>query len=398
MQVLRKLAWSMAPALVALPLFVMSAPAQAEAGTLSAEAQEDLELIAQEKGLTFAEAQARYGWEETFAEVVNRLQDTYPEEYAGESINDGIPWIAFKGPVPQGAVDLTKDIPVPVTLIPDKGYSEAELKKTLEDHHYRVFRHAGIVDVSSGYDIETGAITIEAFPAEQPKNPDDLLAQLQPAQARSATVSVTVKLADKPSANAEAAYLRGGGMLNNGTASHCTSAFVIEKTDGTGTGISTAHHCAGPASLRYYRHGTSGSNYTTVERRNLHGGTYGDMAWYSRGGYTPSPTFYYTWDRVRDVTRVLRPARGQSLCNFGRNTGRKCSTTVYSVGECNNFYCGLIAATAHVTDRGDSGGPWYFNTTAYGIHHGGPDVDGKARSVFTPASNLPIIGARVLTR
>ncbi|MCU9970999.1 trypsin-like serine protease [Mobiluncus mulieris] len=37
----------------------------------------------------------------------------------------------------------------------------------------------------------------------------------------------------------------------------------------------------------------------------------------------------------------------------------------------------------HVTQRGDSGGPWFSSGGAAGIHKGQIYVDGQASSVFT---------------
>jgi streptogrisin C len=39
----------------------------------------------------------------------------------------------------------------------------------------------------------------------------------------------------------------------------------------------------------------------------------------------------------------------------------------------------------NTTIPGDSGGPWYFNFTAYGSHKGGCTIDGVLRNVFSVA-------------
>ncbi|MFC4009157.1 trypsin-like serine protease [Nonomuraea purpurea] len=152
------------------------------------------------------------------------------------------------------------------------------------------------------------------------------------------------------------------------------------------------------AKLRYYRHGTSGSNYTNVTRRDSIPYRYGDATWYSRGAYTPSPTFYYNWDMARDVTSVKRPILDQNICRFGRTTGRNCSTPVWVTDVCARDYCDLVATTGHTAENGDSGGPWFLNTTAYGVHKGWKEIADKRRSIFTEAANFPYMDVSVLTR
>lgn len=48
----------------------------------------------------------------------------------------------------------------------------------------------------------------------------------------------------------------------------------------------------------------------------------------------------------------------------------------------------MNATVKYTTQGGDSGGPWFYNTTAHGIHHGYTTIDGYKRSLFTPAADL----------
>lgn len=48
-------------------------------------------------------------------------------------------------------------------------------------------------------------------------------------------------------------------------------------------------------------------------------------------------------------------------------------------------------------DGGDSGGPWYFGFSAYGIHHG-PKWHFGGRDLYTPVVLLPdALGVHVAT-
>ncbi|MEV0830095.1 S1 family peptidase [Nonomuraea rubra] len=383
--------------LIALPLALFSAPAQA-----AAEPEEDLRLLAEQRGLSLAEARARYGWQEAFAAVAAQAERRFPAQFAAASIGDGAASIAFKGEIPEEAAALAARVPAPVKLLAHQGYSRAELKATLEAQHHRILNEPGIAHVTSYHHPGTGAITIEAVPASKPADPEALRARLQPAQTLRSGITVSVKLAETASGGDDAArgsvaYLRGGGMLNLPSGkSHCTAGFVVKTANGTG--ITTAHHCAdaGIDTLRYYRHGSSGSDYTVVSKRTALPRQYGDVIWYSRGTYTPSPTFHHTWDHTRDVLGTGTAVPGQDLCHFGRSTGRVCST-VHSLDVCRDGYCGLTATADRSAAPGNSGGPWYYGNTAYGIHKGHGVFDGADRDLFTPIGALSHLNVSVLT-
>lgn len=52
-----------------------------------------------------------------------------------------------------------------------------------------------------------------------------------------------------------------------------------------------------------------------------------------------------------------------------------------------------------ITEPGDSGGPWFLGTTAYGIHSGRARVWFRLRSVFTPVALLREgLGVQAMTR
>lgn len=48
----------------------------------------------------------------------------------------------------------------------------------------------------------------------------------------------------------------------------------------------------------------------------------------------------------------------------------------------------LVAPLPHVTGGGDSGGPWFYSNTAYGIHHGVMEIWWKNQSLFSPVIYL----------
>ncbi|MEI3614887.1 hypothetical protein [Pseudogracilibacillus sp. SO30301A] len=56
----------------------------------------------------------------------------------------------------------------------------------------------------------------------------------------------------------------------------------------------------------------------------------------------------------------------------------------------------MTAVSRHITSGGDSGGPWFYGGTAYGIHSGYQTISNVKRSQFTPAVNMQnTVGMRV---
>ncbi|MEV4113424.1 hypothetical protein [Nonomuraea sp. NPDC049695] len=368
-------------------------PAQAEPEDVATIADEqaalaqDLGTVAADEGLTSEEATARYGWQEDFVTFANHLQDTYPDEYAGAAVtDDGAAWVAFKGTPPTEAFARAAGVPVPVRVIADKGFSEAELNKTLTDTYYGIRARKDLVaDTGGDYDVETGVVTIEVQPQAglTAAARQQLKGDLQPASVPGSPIQVDVTVVDQVEQGTEA-YIRGGGYLDLPEDRICTTAFTVKLRDG-GYGVSTAEHCGRGRTLRYLNHGSSA--YTTIKWKGGNENIFGDFAWYTRGSYTAARTYFWDYNKTRYVDQVKRPVKGIKIAHFGRTTGTKHSK-VYKVNICSGDACGLTAMTKSGTKGGDSGGPWYWGGTAYGIHRGAKKMGGTWRAVFTPALAL----------
>ena len=68
---------------------------------------EDLQFIADQRGISLQEAIDRYGWHDNFSLAASRIREAYPETFAGAEIVDGAnAWIAFTGRPPREALDI----------------------------------------------------------------------------------------------------------------------------------------------------------------------------------------------------------------------------------------------------------------------------------------------------
>jgi hypothetical protein len=160
----------------------------------------DLMWIADDMGISVEEAIFRYGWQTQFSEVATRLESTYPDQFAGAAIVDNgcRARIAFRGPVPDLAVELAATLPVRVELVGDTGFSQAELVDTLQEVYGPIVTHPEIANASGGPDPETGIIQIHAQP-RGPTTPTEraaLCARLQPPPPDNPSITVQLTLVE----------------------------------------------------------------------------------------------------------------------------------------------------------------------------------------------------------
>ncbi|MFB9965507.1 S1 family peptidase [Sinosporangium siamense] len=357
----------------------------------------DLKLIARTEKISYEEAINRYAWIPSLDKVAASIRKTYPEEAAGLAIvNDGRGLIVgFKGKIPDDAVNLARTLPVEVKFIGNKGFSEEELKRTLEHAHHALATREDLAKIAGEYDIETGEISFLVRPEVALRNERDrqgLEARLLPSPPVNPNIRFKLTVTDADIAVPVDGYIRGGGLQNfEGV---CTSGFNI--TNGTGRRATTANHCRDINSsglLRYNNHPTQGGGTDTSAQTRS---TYYDIASYSVGLFTGTRTFYYDWNLPRYVDDFgISPTIGQRVCKFGRTTGADCST-IDSVNATRTYagrtYHAQIVTDARITDGGDSGGPWYFGNRAWGFSAAKVDPwigDLNGESTFSPAYLIP---------
>lgn len=169
----------------------------------------------------------------------------------------------------------------------------------------------------------------------------------------------------------------GGGRLEavGGGDLACTAGFAVSAPS---RGLLTASHCAN--SLTHENE--SGDPEVATTHKGDHEGEWGDFQWYTTGEWE-SDDFYYDVGFRRDAAVVGAPVEGQTLCRFGHKTGKQCDE-VYKLNQSKGVLEHLTAMHNREADAGDSGGPWFYGTTIYGIHHGGQWIWFKHRDLFSP--------------
>ncbi|MCF6473491.1 hypothetical protein FAF44_34655 [Nonomuraea sp. MG754425] len=346
---------------------------------------EDLRYLAKLDGTGLAEAIDRHGWQSDYMEIREKLRESFPAEFAGaerESDGSGV-WFGFKDEVPDEAVRLARTLPVTVRLQGGQGFSETEIAQAKTLVHADINKRAGVAGNATSYDVRTGAINVEveyaatARSAEQPEALATVAATAVPLAGR---MHVNVTKADLDSGD-EDKIVRGGAHFDD-----CTTGFILRGIPSPHhKRVATAGHCGKPKSYRYYQNHSSDGGATSTKRMWWHYGKWGDLAYYTTGAYTGSPTFYSAWHTKRSVTsRSGRPSVGDYVCHFGKSSGRSCSYVHISDLDYSGVE-GRVVVRDYVSEGGDSGGPWYYGNKAIGIHSGWKSsFTGRRYSTFTP--------------
>jgi hypothetical protein len=352
-------------------------------GPLTEGALQDLSGLAARSGITLSEAIDAYGWHESFSKLVSELRTRWPDEVAGARIEVQYarPWIAFRGRIPADAERLVAGFPKKILVYENRGFSEAELVEHLTNAHYAILAQRHLVKTaSSGYDVSTGAITIrvELVASANSGSRASSLSALMKALPRDGDVRpITIEIVDEVHAGQDVIY--GGGSLTT-----CTAGFTV--VGAITRGISTAGHCGNTQSYE-------GRSLRFI---NEHIGSSGDLQWHTRDGESHVNQFYYQPGLRRFVYATGAAVEGQGLCRYGKTTGYRCDF-VYQLNHCNGSACGLVAMQNDQASPGDSGGPWFYDTTAYGIHQGWKYWFGY-RDLYTPVVYLPrALGVSVAT-
>jgi hypothetical protein len=376
---------------------------------LSKEELTDLTRIASDEGIGADEAVQRFGWQNGFALAATTVEERFPSVFSGSEVTSEWPAVAtirFKGIVPVGVEALLATVPpgVCVVLEPGAGLSASEISDLVMRAHTAVGARPDLVaDLVSSYDRATGMVQVLARPAptdasagERAAIAKEILAGLPPELQGKVLLVVDPRVV----AGGHARY--GGGRLevSAGSSLACTAGFNVIVVSGTTTGVATAGHCGN--SLTHEN--SNGDTEYAMTFWAQHRGGWGDFQWHTTSD-TEGDTFYYDWGLTRNVSSMANPSDGQTICRFGQNTGAQCDT-VADLDTCSTFdgiaHCKLVRMDHKEAAAGDSGGPWYYGTVAYGYHSGyascgifGGSCDVWGRATYI--DNALAVRARLLT-
>lgn len=334
---------------------------------------QDLKTIASQSGMSLQSAIDRYAWNDNFALALASVREVSPQAFAGAAIVDAdTAWVAFKEATPQAAREIIatferSHVGVSVGVRTDVGFTELELEKAIPTVHYAILGRPEVREATTSFDFTTGQIrtTVGLKDTVTDTVPSDLRTIAEQSLIDATRTSILDKIGISV-IRSRRAVLGGSDSssehLGGEAFSTCTSGFGTINSNGT-KGTSTAGHCGNSQS----------DDGVSLTFKNDYEGTHGDFQWHT--GTQPNPDDFYagstssTEVNLRDVVSIGSPAEGQSLCMNGKTTNAHCQE-VRQLGVCHNGSCNLVQMGERQADGGDSGGPYYWGNTAYGLHKG----------------------------
>lgn len=358
---------------------LIGGPVRAEfAGSVTADLSPDRAFVAADRGWTVEEVNAWFRTESIVGTLAERIAAARPDAFVGSALPDdpfGTPTIYLKGIADSPLRDLVAEAAIPIVIADRQPYSRRELDGMTSEVSSALWRaglHAGVYA-----DIQSQGRLVVSARADEPGMTTDAIRAALPAS------YADVRIESGPGSMWRLESALGGLQIGDEFGPFCTSGFTIKKTiAGVVTrGIATAGHCY--AVNRIYDH--VNEVFHTMTFKSRHEGAWGDFEWYTTP-VTEADDFYADIDDRRDVVTWEGTASisfGETVCTFGWGTGtHRCAYVLVNGYSCLG-HDRLIMMDRHVTNLGDSGSPWFFDNTAYGIHSGA-----CGNSVWSPVGNI----------
>lgn len=283
---------------------------------------------------------------------------------------------------------LEADQTAQVVFQPRARKSERAARRTLRQNREAIASILATEDFGFGYNVDTGAYRLWAAN----------IADLEVKRTKlTALLDSPIELESTAAAD-RLTHICGGGGLHQtaGVAAHsCTTGFVAYLgNDRNRLGVLTADHCR---DIMWYR-GVDAPNYPI--QLNVPPGYEAwnanmDLQW-MMGDHIIVGQFYAdNSTAVRNVTGYRSQAnttqandwfgtKGSFICHYGKTSGYSCgevidtdSAPAYSCNgqACNDVFVEVrnkvvTGETQLACGDGDSGGPWFANGVAFGIHSG----------------------------
>lgn len=354
----------------------------------------DVDLLAKESGMSYAEAERAIKAQDEFARYADRLMARYSDRIARmwkEPAPSTKSHIQFVGELPEAVLqDIWQNgEPADITITGGATISFKDQVKRAQVAAQGL-RKAGFVNSSSFYDPANDVIQLDIKIPKHAKIPDrDLILNAIQNELRGTALrdhirtltrkDLSIKTIRGDGPIMEFDHARGGNWLRDDGFRECTSGWSVSGPNGDG--IITAAHCSG---LNQFEE--EGGLIFNMTWRDQEFGLFGDVEYHTTN-HIELDDFYARQGEIRDVSgiRSWGTMFGGTVCEYGRSSNtRTCNHTVtgllvtvnYSIGTVNN----LVRVSGDNSIGGDSGGGWSFNYTAWGVHSG----SNGSESYFTP--------------
>lgn len=323
--------------------------------------------------------ESEFDWQTRANIAIDEIRDQFPDDFADSVLGDGSFVLRFRDQVPGGAADILSGVGVPYEVVAGTGFSETELQAASVELHDTVRDLVG-PDVSFVTAAVAGSnqfeVTIDpaldqtARRSSPVPTSEEIQTSLQETVAQvSAGIFTTAVTIEEGAGLVEQGYGQAGGnWLRAANFEACTSAFVVKKVGGSDLGVLTAGHCQNSMQQM-----STNGNYW-FDFRAEHNGPRGDIQW-MRSPVMMDPWFHQSNGVGSPVRAVATAGPGTSICHYGITTNKSCGwvvsiTATAQAGGVTHYNMSSAEGPQLRADFGDSGGPWFSGTTAYGIHSG----------------------------
>lgn len=343
------------------------------------------QAVAEFDDVILEEGRIRLSDQRAHSQLMEQLGAAYPRTYAGGWIVRE-PWslfVRFTDSFPEEARAAANELGIEVTFQSNAKYTIDELQSQA-DRLAKALFDLGSEKVATGFYEPEQRIEGSAVPPAALRGlSDEELTSRLPPEFQSADFSIDF-VSDLV---VEEHHTYGGARINDPGGGRCTTGSTVQRITSGETGVVTAGHCDSMSEYQEYPQG--GATYGTI-RQFQHTGQYGDVEWHTTG-HVEYDDYYVKSDGTREDTYDFVRSNGfavnQLYCGYGRASARRCSVvfrTSYSVTSPDNIPIDrLIALDRLRSAPGDSGGPWFDNGIAAGIHYGNIEIQGTQRDLFS---------------
>lgn len=341
---------------------------------------DDIRAYAESSGLSLSEAREYVRGQEEFGEVVDKFEDENPEvfiaaEWDGPTsartrvlVNDQRPHMSLNrlgirfeysdAPTREQRDQIEADVVSRISAVVGKwegSVSYDPFENKLEAIVGRPQGGSYLGAPLEPVDVPAIQADIEAYLNQRAVTNQTSESQSVPAFA---TPNVTVRT-QLPEERVELEYGSGGNLRG------CTAGFTITRRGGRSPGIMTARHCP---DVSWY----DGSR---LRERKETPDAGGDIESYLGSGDITN-RLRYDWGKFRNIEKRRNPSKGNVVCKFGITTGHGCAEVIAisrTIKTNSGNFGKQIVTDKKITAPGDSGGPWFWSTTAMGIHSSSSD-------------------------
>ncbi len=333
---------------------------------------QDAAEYARRLGVTPAVAERRLRAMAESVAATEEIRRAYGERLAGISIEHAPDFqirvlLTGSAPVP-GRVIRAGGLDLPIVFVTGARATQAQAVTAMRRHRAEI--DAFIAHDGLGYDARTGALVVMVDRADlRGATPTAVAERIE------ALVGIPVRirvLDGEPQDNAVVGGRRVEGQdPGQDRRLFCTTGFVV--TDGARSGIVTAAHC--PDGLTYY---AADGAQVPLEFVGGWGALFQDVQVHVAAVEKPPLFRAGSAERPQLGQRLrARTRAGETVCHRGESSGYSCSEVELTDYAPPGDLCGGKCDPSWVTvagpscRNGDSGGPVFAGTTAFGILKGG---------------------------